>query len=62
MHFMTATLTPGPGGSWGRYTSADAAVVTAEAGRQFLTSFVRRQGEHLKKHLDEACRIRGLTT
>ncbi len=27
-----------PDGSWRRYTSADAAVATAEAGRQFLTS------------------------
>ena len=50
-----------PDGSWGRYTSADAAVATTEAGRQFLMSFVRRQGEHLKKHLEEACRIKGLT-
>jgi len=50
-----------PDGSWGRYTSADATVATAEAGRQLLTSFVRRQGEHLKKHLEEACRIKGLT-
>jgi len=50
-----------PDGSWGRYTSADAAIATAEAGRQFLTSFVRRQGEHLTKHLAEACRIKGLT-
>jgi creatinine amidohydrolase len=49
-----------PDGSWGRFTSEEADVATAEAGRQLLTSFVRRQGAHLQKHLEEACRIKGI--
>jgi len=47
-------------GSWGRYTSDDAPVATAEAGRAILTTFVQRQGEHLKGHLAEACRLKGI--
>ncbi len=45
-----------PDGSWGRYTSADASVATAEAGRQFLTSFVCRDWKGGSGVLDETGR------
>jgi creatinine amidohydrolase len=51
-----------PDGSWGRYTSTDAAKATAEAGQQMLEYFVEHQGGRLKEHLDEACRIKGIPT
>jgi len=49
-----------PNGSWGEYTGADAAVVTAEAGRRLLEYFVERQARRLKDHLAEACRVKGI--
>jgi creatinine amidohydrolase len=48
-------------GSWGRYEPAeDSKVATAESGRLLLEHFVNEQGERLKKHLREACRIKGI--
>jgi creatinine amidohydrolase len=50
-----------PDGSWGRCDpTSDAEVATAEAGRTLLDHFVNRQGERLKEHLEEACRIKGI--
>ncbi len=50
-----------PDGSWGRYDpAADEGVATAEAGRKLLEHFVTEQGKRLKKHLEEACRIKGI--
>ena len=50
-----------PDGSWGSYEpSVDEKVGTAEAGRTLLEHFVEEQGKRLKKHLEEACRIKGI--
>ena len=50
-----------PDGSWGSYNpAADKEVATAEAGCTILEYFVTEQGERLKKHLEEACRIKGI--
>ncbi len=48
-------------GSWGRYDPvADEGVATAEAGRKLLEHFVSEQGQRLKEHLKEACRVKGI--
>ena len=50
-----------PDGSWGRYDPvADEGVATAEAGRKLLEYFATEQGKRLDKHLEEACRIKGI--
>jgi len=49
-----------PDGSWGQYTEADAGVATAEAGRILLEYFVEHYTPLLVKHMEEACRIKGI--
>lgn len=45
-------------GSWGKYSSADALIATADAGRRLLEHFVRVQGLRLKTRLAEAARLK----
>jgi creatinine amidohydrolase len=50
-----------PDGSWGSYDPAtDEGTATAEAGRALLEHFAKEQGQRLKEHLKEACRIKGI--
>jgi creatinine amidohydrolase len=49
-----------PDGSWGRYDTEDAAVATAEAGRLLLEYFVTHHGPQVKRHLEEAARLKGI--
>jgi creatinine amidohydrolase/Fe(II)-dependent formamide hydrolase-like protein len=50
-----------PDGSWGVYDPAtDEGTATGEAGRALLEHFVEEQGQRLKEHLKEACRIKGI--
>ena len=49
-----------PDGSWGRFVR-DAAMTQeelTERGRLLWTTFVAKQGETLKKHFEEACRLK----
>lgn len=49
-----------PNGSWGRFVR-DATMTReelAERGKLLWTTFVTRQGEALKKHFEEACRLK----
>ena len=50
-----------PDGSWGQYTCDDFGVATAEAGKALLDYFVAHHGPQLKKHLEEACSIKGIS-
>jgi creatinine amidohydrolase len=47
-------------GSWGKYSTSDSDVATAEAGRILLEYFVKIQSKRLKEHLDIACRTKGI--
>jgi creatinine amidohydrolase len=49
-----------PDGSWGRYGDGDADTATAEAGRRLLEYFTEHQARRLVKHMEEACRIKGI--
>lgn len=49
-----------PDGSWGEYSSAEASVATAEAGKQLLEHFVAHHGLQLKDHFESACRLKGI--
>ena len=49
-----------PDGSWGQYTEDDASQATAEAGRVLLEYFVEHYTPLLVRHLEQACRIKGI--
>ncbi|MEW6687282.1 MAG: creatininase family protein [Candidatus Edwardsbacteria bacterium] len=48
-------------GSWGILTKEDNLKDLQEKGRILWENFVRLQAEHLKKHFEEACRLKGIT-
>ena len=49
-----------PDGSWGRYTEEEAGLATAEAGRALMQYFVTHYTPVLVKHMEEACRLKGI--